>query len=58
MTVDMLGGVFSDLSLVFKSNFDVVAGVTYSLVVVRPSQRLLGVSGWLSLLTLTHVCTR
>ncbi|KAI0642121.1 PQ loop repeat-domain-containing protein [Trametes meyenii] len=32
--VDMLGGVFSDLSLAFKEEFDVVAGVTYSLVVV------------------------
>ncbi|KAI0654042.1 PQ loop repeat-domain-containing protein, partial [Cubamyces menziesii] len=34
MLVDMLGGVFSDLSLAFKEKFDVVAGVTYSLVVV------------------------
>ncbi|KAJ6463688.1 PQ loop repeat-domain-containing protein [Mycena vitilis] len=34
MLVDMLGGVFSDLSLAFKDNFDAVAGVTYSLVVV------------------------
>ncbi|RPD76397.1 hypothetical protein L226DRAFT_375270 [Lentinus tigrinus ALCF2SS1-7] len=34
MIVDMLGGVFSDLSLAFKESFDVVAGVTYSLVVV------------------------
>ena len=37
MLVDMLGGVFSDLSLAFKEKFDVVAGVTYSLVVVRPA---------------------
>ncbi|KAI0369137.1 hypothetical protein BV20DRAFT_1036659 [Pilatotrama ljubarskyi] len=34
MTVDLLGGVFNDLSLAFKDKFDVVAGVTYSLVVV------------------------
>ncbi|GBE86624.1 hypothetical protein SCP_0905030 [Sparassis crispa] len=34
MTVDMLGGVFSDLSLAFKQKFDVIAAVTYSLVVV------------------------
>ncbi|KLO19084.1 PQ-loop-domain-containing protein [Schizopora paradoxa] len=34
MTVDLLGGVFSALSLVFKSKFDVLAGVAYSLVVV------------------------
>ena len=35
MLVDMMGGVFSDLSLAFKAQFDVVAGITYSLVVVR-----------------------
>ncbi|KAI8996441.1 PQ loop repeat-domain-containing protein [Trametes punicea] len=34
MFVDMLGGVFSDLSLAFKAKFDVLAGITYSLVVV------------------------
>lgn len=34
MTVDMLGGVFNDLSLAFKSDFNVIASVTYSLVVV------------------------
>ncbi|KAI0731363.1 PQ loop repeat-domain-containing protein [Earliella scabrosa] len=34
MLIDMAGGVFSDLSLAFKEEFDVVAGVTYSLVVV------------------------
>ncbi|KZT70733.1 hypothetical protein DAEQUDRAFT_764312 [Daedalea quercina L-15889] len=34
MTVDMLGGVFNDLSLAFKSEFNVIASVTYSLVVV------------------------
>ena len=36
MFVDMMGGVFSVLSLVFKTEFDVIAGVTYSLVVVSP----------------------
>lgn len=35
--VDLLGGVFNDLSLAFKSEFDVIAGVTYSLVVVSVS---------------------
>ena len=35
MAIDLLGGVFSDLSLVFKPKFDVIAGVAYSLVVVR-----------------------
>ena len=34
MTIDFLGGVLSDLSLVFKAKFDVIAGVAYSLVVV------------------------
>lgn len=34
MVIDLLGGVFSDLSLVFKPNFDIIAGVAYSLVVV------------------------
>jgi len=34
MTVDLLGGVFSTLSLVFKTKFDVLAGVAYTLVVV------------------------
>jgi len=34
MAVDLLGGVFSDLSLVFKKDPDVIATVTYSLVVV------------------------
>ncbi|KAI0766684.1 PQ loop repeat-domain-containing protein [Trametes elegans] len=33
MAIDLLGGVFNDLSLAFASEFDVVAGVTYSLVV-------------------------
>ena len=35
MFVDCLGGVFSILSLVFKKKFDVVASLSYSLVVVR-----------------------
>ncbi|GJE88352.1 PQ-loop repeat-containing protein [Phanerochaete sordida] len=34
MMIDLLGGVFSALSLVFKPKFDVIAGVAYSLVVV------------------------
>ncbi|KAI0766700.1 PQ loop repeat-domain-containing protein [Trametes elegans] len=34
ITVDMAGGVFSDLSLAFKEEFDIIAGVTYSIVVV------------------------
>ncbi|KAJ7721337.1 PQ loop repeat-domain-containing protein [Mycena maculata] len=35
MTVDFLGGVFSDLSLAFKPKpFDTIAAITYSLVVV------------------------
>jgi len=34
MAIDLLGGVFSDLSLAFKESFDIVASVTYSLVVV------------------------
>ncbi|KAF8627802.1 hypothetical protein AX15_004228 [Amanita polypyramis BW_CC] len=34
MLVDMLGGVFSDLSLAFKPKFDVAAAVTYTLVIV------------------------
>ncbi|CCM02556.1 uncharacterized protein FIBRA_04659 [Fibroporia radiculosa] len=34
MAIDMLGGIFSDLSLAFKSQFDVIAAVTYSVVVV------------------------
>ena len=34
MTVDLLGGVFSDLSLAFKPKFDIIAGVAYSAVVV------------------------
>ncbi|KAI8985769.1 PQ loop repeat-domain-containing protein, partial [Trametes punicea] len=34
MSIDLMGGVFNDLSLAFKGHFDVVAGVTYSLVVL------------------------
>jgi len=34
MAIDLLGGIFSDLSLVFKSKFDVIAAMAYSLVVV------------------------
>ena len=44
MLVDMLGGVFSDLSLAFKDNFDVVAGVSYSLVVVCPRPAIMKLS--------------
>jgi len=35
MAVDLLGGVFSLLSLAFKARFDATAAVAYSLVVVR-----------------------
>ncbi|PFH51948.1 hypothetical protein AMATHDRAFT_58178 [Amanita thiersii Skay4041] len=34
MVIDTLGGIFSDLSLAFKEEFDAVAGVAYTLVVV------------------------
>jgi len=34
MTVDCLGGVFSDLSLAFKPKFDTIAAITYTVVVV------------------------
>lgn len=34
MVIDCLGGVFSTLSLAFAEKFDVIAGVTYSMVVV------------------------
>lgn len=34
MVIDCSGGVFSTLSLIFAEKFDVIAGVTYSLVVV------------------------
>lgn len=47
MAIDLLGGVFSDLSLVFKENFDVIAGVAYSLVVVSSSPDTVR-SAWLT----------
>jgi len=34
MVVDLLGGVFSDLSLAFKDEFDIIASISGSLVVV------------------------
>lgn len=34
MAVDMLGGIFSLLSLVFREHFDAVAAVSYIAVVV------------------------
>ncbi|TDL24079.1 hypothetical protein BD410DRAFT_786774 [Rickenella mellea] len=34
MFIDLMGGVFSDLSLAFRPEFDVIAGVAYTLVVV------------------------
>lgn len=34
MLVDLLGGIFSDLSLAFKTRFDTIAAITYSLVIV------------------------
>ncbi|KAJ7751550.1 PQ loop repeat-domain-containing protein [Mycena maculata] len=34
MLVDIMGGLFSELSLVFKAKFDVFIGTTYSLVVL------------------------
>jgi len=37
MAIDLLGGVFSILSLVFKRKVDVLAAVAYSLVVVSPN---------------------
>ncbi|KAK7677526.1 hypothetical protein QCA50_019532 [Cerrena zonata] len=33
MLVDLLGGIFSDLSLAFKARFDTIAAITYSLVI-------------------------
>lgn len=35
VVIDWLGGIFSVLSLVFKEKFDVIAGITYALVIVR-----------------------
>jgi hypothetical protein len=37
ISVDMIGGVFNDLSLAFRAEFDVIAAVTYTLVVVSLS---------------------
>ncbi|TFK39954.1 PQ loop repeat-domain-containing protein [Crucibulum laeve] len=34
ISIDILGGIFNDLSLVFKEEFDIIAAVCYSLVVV------------------------
>ncbi|KAF8889356.1 PQ loop repeat-domain-containing protein [Infundibulicybe gibba] len=34
MTIDILGGVFSDLSLAFRDDFDILAGIAYTLVIV------------------------
>ncbi|KAF8173816.1 PQ loop repeat-domain-containing protein [Mycena galopus ATCC 62051] len=34
ITVDCLGGVFLDLSLAFKPDFDIIAAISYTLVVV------------------------
>ena len=42
MLVDWSGGVFSVLSLVFKEKFDIIAGVTYSAVVVSLLRNLQG----------------
>jgi hypothetical protein len=39
MIVDLLGGVFSDLSLAFKEDFDIIASIAYTLVVVSVSLR-------------------
>lgn len=35
ISIDMIGGVFSDLSLIFKKEFDAIAAVSYTSVVVR-----------------------
>lgn len=34
LTIDILGGLFSDLSLVFRNHFDIVAAILYTLVIV------------------------
>lgn len=60
--IDWLGGLFSVLSLVFKEEFDIIAGITYSLVVVRFHLELfltqltlfLGY-GWLHHISLFHL---
>lgn len=40
MAVDALGGLFSDLSLAFKQDFDVIACVSYSAAAVRKAMIL------------------
>jgi len=45
MFIDILGGVFSILSLVFKRHLDVLAALAYALVVVRPSGQRLPATG-------------
>lgn len=54
MFVDLMGGIFSDLSLVFKADLDVIAAVTYSIVVVSPlnAPRIFILSKWV----LGHGC--
>lgn len=37
LTIDILGGLFSDLSLVFRNHFDIVAAILYTLVIVMDS---------------------
>lgn len=37
LLIDMAGGMFSDLSLVFKQTFNVVAAIIYTPVIVSPS---------------------
>jgi uncharacterized protein with PQ loop repeat len=34
LTIDILGGLFSDLSLIFRDHFDVVAAASYTAVIV------------------------
>lgn len=34
MTIDLLGGVFSDLSLIFRPKFDIIAAATFTAVIV------------------------
>ncbi|KAG5647433.1 hypothetical protein DXG03_009363 [Asterophora parasitica] len=34
ITIDLLGGVFSVLSLLFRSKFDIIAGIAYSIIIV------------------------
>ena len=38
MVIDLFGGAFSIVSLVFKRQVDLLAAVAYSLVVVRPDR--------------------